>query len=133
MGQAMYVNADPSETQEQADDYFTKTRADREKARKEAVEALNEIINNVKSDSQAVADATARSNKIASAIETESNMEALIRAKGFADCVVIMGEDNVSIVVKSDGLLASDTVQLQEIAEQNSGFSLEKIKIIEVK
>jgi stage III sporulation protein AH len=87
----------------------------------------------VKSDSSAVADATARSNQIASNIEAESNMESLIRAKGFADCVVVMGEGNVSVVVKTDGLLASDTVQIQEILEQNSGFSLENIKIIEVK
>jgi stage III sporulation protein AH len=133
MGQAVYVNAEASAEASQEDDYFTQTRTQRQQAREEAVDSLKEIINNVKSDSSAVADATARSNQIASNIEAESNMESLIRAKGFADCVVVMGEGNVSVVVKTDGLLASDTVQIQEILEQNSGFSLENIKIIEVK
>lgn len=133
MGQAMYVNADASSAASQTDDYFAKTRADRTTARTEATAALKEIIDNVKSDSSAVSEATKKSAAIAKSIETESNIEALIKAKGFKDCVAIIGEDSVSIVIKTDGLLASDTVQIQEIVQQGSGFSLENIKIIEVK
>lgn len=133
MGQAVYVNADASSVTSSGEDYFSRTRAERQAAREEATAGLKEIIDNVKSDSSAVAQATEKAAAIAKSIETESNMEALIKAKGFADCVVVMGENSVNIVVKTEGLLASDTVQIQEIAEQESGFSLENIKIIEVK
>ncbi len=132
MGQAVYVNADAS-SQTDPDDYFVQTRQQREESRKKATDALEEIINHAKSDSSAIADATAKATAIAKGIETESNMEALIRAKGFQECLVIMGEQSVTVVVKTEGLLASDMAQIQEIAEQNSGFSLENIKIIEVK
>lgn len=130
MGQAMYVNADASSS---AEDYFTATRNQRAKARQEAKEALEEIVNNVKSDSSAVADASAKSTAIAKSIETESNIETLVKAKGFADCVVVISDTSVSVVVKSSGLLPSDTVQIQEIAREQTGFSLENIKIIESK
>ena len=130
MGQAMYVNADASSSVE---DYFTLTRNNRTKAREEATEALEEIINNVKSDSNAVANATQKAGEIAKSIEIESNVEALVKAKGFADCVAVISDSTVSVVVKSSGLLPSDMVQIQEIAKDQTGFSLENIKIIETK
>ncbi len=130
MGQAMYVNADTSSA---GQDYFSETRSNRAKARQEAKESLEEIINNVKSDSSAVADASAKSTAIAGNIETESNIEALIKAKGFADCVAVISDSSVSVVVKTSGLLPSDMVQIQEIAKEQTGFSLENIKIIESK
>ncbi len=130
MGQAMYVNADASSTNE---NYFALTRTQRAKAREEATEALEEIINNVKSDSSGVAEATAKAGVIAKNIEVESNIESLVKAKGFADCVAVISDTSVSVVVKTSGLLPSDMVQIQEIAKEQTGFSLENIKIIESK
>ncbi len=133
MGQAVYVNADASSQVSENDDYFTKTRKERKTARDEALASLKKIIDNVKSDKSAVADATEKSVRISEDIAIESNMEAQIKAKGFADCVAIIGETDVTVVVKTNGLLAGETVQIQEIAEKESGFSLQNIKIIEVK
>ena len=130
MGQAMYVTADTSSAGE---DYFTQTRNQRAKSRQEATEALKEIINNVKSDRSAVADATQKAADIAANIEVESNIESLVKAKGFADCVAVISDHSVSIVVKCDDLIAGDMVQIQEIAKEQTGFSLENIKIIEGK
>ncbi len=133
MGQAVYVNADSSAVTSTTDDYFTKVRADRQTARKEATDALEKIIDDPRSDKQAVADATEKATRIAQSIETESNVETLVKAKGISDCVAVIGEEGVSVIVKTQGLLASDTMQIQEIVEQNTEFSLENIKIIEVK
>ncbi len=133
MGQAVYVNGDSSAVTQDEEDYFVKARKDRKTAREEAVAALKKIIDDPRSDKNAVADATTKSATIAKHIETESNIETLVKAKGIADCVAVIGEEAVSIIVKTDGLLASDTMQIQEIAQQNTEFSLENIKIIEVK
>lgn len=133
MGQAVYVNADAPAESQQETDYFSKTRTERKTARDEALAALEKIINNVKSDKTEVAEATKKSVRIAEDVAVESNMESLIKAKGFSDCVVIIGESDVSVIVKTQGLLAGETVQIQEIAEKESGFSLQNIKIIEVK
>ena len=56
-----------------------------------------------------------------------------MKAKGFADCAAVMTAENVSVMVKSDGLLASDTVQIQDIAASATGYSLQNIKIVEIK
>ncbi len=131
MGQAMYVNADA--TSSTTAEYFSSVREQRAKAREEATMALQEIINNVKSDSQGVASATQKAGEIAKSIETESNIESLVKAKGFADCVAIISDGSVSVVVKTSALLPNDMVQIQEIAKEQTGFSLENIKIIESK
>jgi len=131
MGEALYVNADA--TQKQEENYFTKARENRKKARDEALQTLKEIIENVKSEPTAVADATEKSVAIAKNIETESNIEELIKAKGFQECVTIIGDLDVTVIVQTEGLLADQTVQIQEIARQESRFSLQNIKIIEVK
>ncbi len=131
-GQAVYVNAGAASAPA-ADDYFTKTRAEREEAREKATAALKKIAENVKSDPEAAKNAAEQAAAIARSRETESNIEALVRAKGFAECVAVLGEKNVSVVVKTDGLLASDTLQIQEIVQQASGISPENITIIEAK
>ncbi len=133
MGQAVFVNADASSEPTGASDYFDDTRTRRAAAREETIASFKEIVNNPKADASAVAEATQNAAAVAKNIETESNMESLIRAKGFQDCVVVIGEKAVTVVVKSDGLLPSDTVQIQAIAQETGGFSLEDVKIIEVK
>ena len=133
MGQAMYVNAQADSTQSQEDDYFAETRKNREETRKKANEALLEIINNVKSNKDGVEEATKKAGVLAMNMEKETNIETLVKAKGFANCVAVISEEAVSVIVKSSGLLPSDMVQIQEIAREQTGFSLENIKIIESK
>ncbi|MBR4869130.1 MAG: SpoIIIAH-like family protein [Clostridia bacterium] len=133
MGQAVYVNADSSAVSKEKNDYFANARTNRKSARAEAVAALQKIIDDPRSDQKSIADATAKSAQIAKDIATESNIETLVKAKGIADCVAVIGEESVTVVVKTEELLASDTMQIQEIVEQNTKFSLENIKIIEVK
>ena len=130
VGQAVYVD---SSSVTQQSNYFTKARLEREESRKKATEALKEVINNVKADANEVAAATADAAEIAKNIEKESNMETLIKAKGFADCIVVISGDSASVVVQTNGLLPSDTMQITEIVQTNSEISAENIKIIEVK
>ncbi len=132
LGQAMYVNGDASSVA-QTEDYFSLTRTNREEARKQADDKLREIVENVKSDSSAVAEATKERTALAGRIEDESNIEALVKAKGFDDCVVVLSEDSVNVVVKTEGLTGSQTVQIQEIVQGQTKISLENIKIIEAK
>ena len=61
------------------------------------------------------------------------NIENLLKAKGFSEALAVISDDSVDIVVRSEGLLASETLQIQEIAVKQSGASLADIKIIPVK
>ena len=57
----------------------------------------------------------------------------MIKSKGFSDVMVMISEESVSIIVPSEGLLASETLQIQDAVRSQISVDLEKIKIITVK
>jgi hypothetical protein len=64
-------------------------------------------------------------------MEAEANIETLIMSKGFEQCVAVINGDAASIVVKSDGLIASQISQINEIVYEQAGISPMKITIIQ--
>ena len=70
---------------------------------------------------------------IADTMKKEANIEALLKAKGFKEAVAVIGNDGINIIVKSDGLTTANTMQIQDIAVNESGLDLSKIKIIPIK
>ena len=60
---------------------------------------------------QALADIAA----IAATIEKEANIESLIKAKGFEECVAVINGDKANIIVKSEGLQPNQLSQILEI------------------
>ena len=66
-------------------------------------------------------------------IERENNIETLLKAKGFKDAVAIIGEEGISVVVKSEGLTSAQTLQIQDIVTSETSITLANIKIIPIK
>ena len=64
-------------------------------------------------------------------MESESNIETLVVAKGFAECVAVISGESASVVVKSEGLQAAQIAQINEIVYEQSGILPVNIKIIE--
>lgn len=139
LGETSYVSATETEEvvqtaakTEAKEDYFKETISNRKKAREEAVKTVEELL-----DTDKLSDAdkkTALSNieLISKRIEAESNIETLLKAKGFENAVAVISDGGVTVVVKSQGLTSAQTLQIQEIATEQSGASLDKIKIIPV-
>ncbi|MBQ6826248.1 MAG: SpoIIIAH-like family protein [Clostridia bacterium] len=117
---------------ETKEDYFSKSAADRKKAREEAVEAVEELLDTDKLTDADKKTALQKIELIAKRIEAESNIETLLKAKGFENALAVISDSGVSIVVKSQGLTSAQTMQIQEIATEQSGVSLDKIKIIPI-
>ena len=130
LGDAVFVNANASNN---GDEYFSETRKNREEARNKSLESLKEIVDNPKSDSSSVKAASDEAVRISTFSNIESNVESLVKAKGFEDCIAIMSAKDISVLVMCDKLLSSDTIQIQDIAATATGYSYENIKIIEVK
>ena len=63
----------------------------------------------------------------------EAQIENLVTAKGYADCVAFMGEDSISVVVSAmeNGMTDSDAARIGEIVMEQTGLSADQIKIIE--
>ena len=139
LGEATYVdNSEGSAVAtgakvEEQEDYFVSAKKERENARKEAQELIEETLKSSKlteTDKQKALEAT---KDMATRIENESNIETLLKAKGFKEAVAVISEKNVNIVVKTDGLTTAQTLQIQDIVTDETKIPLSNIKIVTVK
>ena len=103
----------------------------RQRTRDEAIEVLQSVVDNQSSTETAKNEALAEINKLATVMEIEANIETLIIAKGFEECVAVISGENASVVVKSDGLIPSQISQINEIVYQQAGIMPVNITIIE--
>ena len=138
LGDSQYVNspaADPTEAEEVSAPtkaelpYFREARANRESARKEALEMLQELADDVRSSQSVIDEATAKIVGVAQAVEQESKIESLVVAKGFPDCVAYIEGDHCNIVVQAEGLTPAQSLQITEIITAQSDISGANIKI----
>ena len=67
------------------------------------------------------------------AVEQESKIESLVKAKGFADCVAYIEDDKCNIVVRSDNLKDTEALQITEIVIAQSDITADNVKIVTVK
>ena len=65
---------------------------------------------------------------------SEAQIENMVTAKGYQDCVVFMADESVSVVVSAgeDGLQTEDIARITDIVKQETGLGADKIKILEV-
>ena len=124
-------DSDGDEVKDVSDNYFASTQVSRQRARDEAIEVLQGVVDNDRSDEATKAQALADISRIAKDMEAEANIETLIMSKGFEQCVAVINGDAASIVVKSDGLIASQISQINEIVYEQAGISPMNITIIQ--
>lgn len=113
------------------DSYFAATVLSRQKARDEALGVLQTVVDSAEAMQETKAQAFADISQIAKDMESEANIETLIEAKGFEDCVAVVNGSTVNIVVKSDGLLPSEIAQINEIVYEQAGALPVNVKIVE--
>lgn len=114
----------------QTQDYFTQTALTRQESRDEAMEVLKNVTEDESASEEAKAEARAMLAKIASDIQNEANIETLVMAKGFEDCIAVIGEGSVSVIVKAESLQAAEAAQIFSIAYEATGINPENISII---
>ncbi len=110
--------------------YFTATALTRKQSRDEAIDVLKLVTENEEASAEARADAAEKISKIAVDIQNEANIESLIKAKGFEDCVAVIAEDSVSVIVKAESLQAKDAAQILTIVYETTGIVPENVSII---
>ena len=122
-GEAQLVSASAASSQS----FFEEARLARTKARDEAMDSLQKSLKK--------ADLTARLTQEVDAITQESDVEALIKAKGFVDCVAYVSEGKVNITVMTSGdrLTADEVTQIHDIVLSKCNVTAQNITVVEVK
>lgn len=103
----------------------------RQRSRDEAIEVLNTVAMSDTAVESVKTDAMNEIQQIARDIESEANIESLVKAKGFEQCVAVVNGDSASIIIKTDGLLQNEVAQISEIVYKEAGVKPDDLKIIE--
>ena len=110
----------------EGDDYFASARLTRQQARDSAISLLEDA------DKEVANQASESIQVLASYTLKEAQIENLVTAKGYTDCVAFMGDDSLSIVVSTaDGTLNStDVAKITDIAMTETGYAASAIRIM---
>lgn len=115
--------------------YFASARLNRQQARDNALSILRETMESETAQESAKLEAGASIEALANATMSEAQIENLVIAKGFADCVTFISEGGVSVVVSAteEGLQDADVAKIAEIVTGETGVPMSQISIIEAK
>lgn len=118
-----------------AADYFAAMRLSRQEARDSAVTTLQETIAYAGDDAAATSASSDALDDLMAVSLQEAQIESLIIAKGYTDCVAYMTDDgiNVAVAAPAEGLQDADVALLADVVTGQSGYQLADIHIIEVK
>lgn len=113
--------------------YFSSARLNRQQARDSALSLLQDAAADAGADQTVIDRANESIQTMAAATLSEAQIENLITAKGYQDCVCFIGEESASIVVSAveGGLTNTDTARIMDIVKEETGWSAAQIKIIE--
>ncbi len=113
-------------------DYFAQVRLSRQEARDGAVEMLQETM--AYAEGEDTENASGELNSLVSDALAESQIESLVIAKGYEDCVAYMGEEQISVAVSAPeaGLNPQDVALISDIVTSQSNYDLTQIHVVEV-
>lgn len=120
------------DVQTTAADYFAAVRLSRQQARDSAVNMLQEAM--AYSDDSKSAESAADLEDIVQTALSEAQIESLVIAKGYTDCVAYMTTEGISVAVSAPegGLQEADVAVIADIVMGQSDYLLEDIRIVEV-
>lgn len=124
----------PVVPQKEGSGYFASARLNRKQARDSALSLLQDAAAKEDADAAVKKQVNTTIQTMADSTVTEAQIENLVLAKGYTDCVAFIGDDSLSLAVSAPagGLSGADTAKLVDAVTQSSGFKADQIKIIEV-
>lgn len=113
-------------------DYFAAVRLSRQEARDSAVGLLQEAM--AYNDDAQAAQTNTKLEEIVQVALCEAQIESLVIAKGYADCVAYISDEGISVAVASPegGLQNKDVAVIADIIMTQSDYNMEDIRVVEV-
>lgn len=113
-------------------DYFAAVRLSRQEARDSALSLLQEAMAYSEEGME-----NASGEKLETIVQTalcEAQIESLVIAKGYADCVAYIADDGISVAVAAPegGLQQDDVAVIADIVLNQSDYDLTQIRVVEV-
>lgn len=114
------------------ENYFAAVRLSRQEARDSAVSLLQEAM--VYTDDDKASQTNAQLEQIVQTALCEAQIESLIIAKGYTDCVAYISDKGISVAVAAPegGLVKEDVAVISDIVMTQSDYTIEDIYVVEV-
>ncbi len=112
-----------------ASSFFSAFRTDRTSTREQTIMELDAIISSEDTSVDAKTAAEEMKLKICANMQTEFDLESLIKAKGFSEAVVTVGSQNINVLVNDASLEAAEVAQILTIVTEETGISPANVKI----
>ncbi len=118
-----------------ASDYFASARLTRQQSRDEALNLLQTAASSKEASKETIDSATNAIAAMANYSMMETEIENILLAKNFSECVAFISTDGVTLEVPSpqEGLTADDVAKITDAVKSETKFTASQIKIIEVK
>lgn len=116
-----------------AGNYFDTARLSRQQSRDNALSLLREASSQENVEQGALDEANRAIQTLAGYTMLEGQIENLVIAKGYADCVAFMGENSISVVVSAaeDGLQTEDVAKITDIVLSETKYTADQLTIME--
>ena len=120
---------------ESVSDFFAATRISRRQARDAAVQTLSTVSETDGASQEMIDAALEKISNLAVVSTREAQIESIIMAKGFAECVVFISDDGVMVTVPApmEGLPLTSVAQITSVITTETDFRAVDLQIIEVK
>lgn len=115
--------------------FFDEARLKREKAHDEALDTIQKTMKDSSLSEEEKAEYTAQLTANLEDINAENEIETLIKAKGFADCLCFLqsGRADLTVMTSGDPLTSSQVAQIRDIVISKSNVTAQNITVVEVK
>ena len=140
LGEATLVSGQEGDAEGAADeeavytgsDYFASARLTRQQARDNAISLLKDAAEQEGADTATANEASESIQVLAAYTMKEAQIENLVTAKGYKDCVAFMGDESISVVVSTGTgeLTAEDVAKITDITKSETGYAAGSIKIM---
>lgn len=111
--------------------YFAQARLERQKSRDSSKELVQKVLDDTTADENAKTEAANQAAEISQNIVTETNIENIVKSKGFTECVAFIQNGACNVVVQKDGEFASaDAIAIKDIVVAQAKITADKITIV---
>ncbi len=121
-------------TKSDSDKYFEQARLARQKTRDEALDTLQKALKNSKLTDTEKKEATEKLSLIIQNMTTETDIENMVKAKGFRDCVASITDGKISLAVRpvNGELSKADVSKIRDVVLSKTTISSQNIVVVEV-
>ena len=115
--------------------FFEEARLKREKAHDEAMDTLQKSMKSSSLTADEKKEYTAQMAANLEDLHAENEIETLVKAKGFADCLCFLqsGRADLTVMTTGEPLTAAQVAQIRDVVLNKSNVTAQNITVVEVK